>query len=237
MGEEKKEGEGAEAKPEEKPKEPEKKYEWVDVVRKKKRTKRTDLTITAQGKPGLSHATVQKRMDEETAMQAEMREIIETDEKRNDLEGYVFTMRDKISESGEYGGFISPADRDKFNSELTKAEDWLYDFEGATKAQHIEKLDELKAHGDAVVWRFKEDGMRGEWIQAVAGTIGNYRNAVQNPGEKYGHIAADKLGKIATACDDLEKWLADMKAKQETVPKTEKPVLICAEMEKKNQEL
>merc|ERR1711972_1227051 len=85
--EEKKEGEGTEAKTEEKPKEPEKKYEWVDVVRKKKRTKRTDLTITAQGKPGLSPANVQKRMDEETAMQAEMREIIETDEKRNDLEG------------------------------------------------------------------------------------------------------------------------------------------------------
>merc|ERR1712190_55482 len=146
---EEKNGEGAdaEAKTEEKPKEPEKKYEWVEVPKKKKRTKRTDLNITISGKLGLPADAVQKRMDEETAMQAEMREIIETDEKRNDLEGYVFTMPDKISESGEYGAFISSADRDKFNSELTKAEDWLYDFEGATKAQYIEKLDELKAHG------------------------------------------------------------------------------------------
>merc|ERR1712113_692581 len=104
------------------------------------------------GKLGLPAGALQKCMDEETAMQAEMKDIIETDEKRNDLEGYIFNMRDKISESGDYGAFISQADREKFESDLMKAEDWLYDFEGATKAQYIEKLDELKTHGDAVVW-------------------------------------------------------------------------------------
>jgi len=236
--EEKKEGEpAADAKPEEKKKEPEKKYEWVDVVKKKKRTKRTDLKITITGKPGLPDAVVQKRMDEESAMQSEMRDIIETDEKRNDLESYIFSMRDKCSESGEYGTFISSADRDKFMADMTKAEDWLYDTYDATKAQYIEKLDELRAHGDVVVWRFKENGMRAEWVQAVTGTIANYRNAAEQPGDKYGHIAADKLAKIVTACAEAEKWLADMSAKQEKVAKTEKPVLICADMEKKNQEL
>lgn len=236
---EKKEGEAdAEAKPEEKKKEPEKKYEWVEVVKKKKRTKRTDLKITTVGTPGLSDATIQKRMDEETAMQAEMKDIIETDAKRNDLEGFIFTMRDKIGESGEYGSFICQPDREKFESDLMKAEDWLYDTEPPpTKAQYIEKLDELKCHSDVVVWRFKEHGMRDEWVQAVTGTVANYRAAAENPGEKFSHIAPEKLGKIATACTELEKWLADMKAQQEKVAKTEKPVLICADMEKKNQEL
>lgn len=236
--EETKEGEekpAEEKKEEKKPAGP--KYEWVDVVKKKKRTKRTDLTVTAVGKPGLSDQVLLGLTDAETAMQAEMREIIETDEKRNDLEGYIFNMRDRIAESGEYGAYISAADREKFNSDLMKAEDWLYDNEGASKAQYIEKTDELKAFGDAVVWRCKEDGMRGEWITAVTGTINNYRAAAENPGEKYGHIAAEKLGKITAGCSELEKWLADMKAKQEKVPKTDKPVLICADMEKKNQEL
>merc|ERR1712019_200922 len=108
-----------EEKKEEK-KEPEKKYEWVDVQKKKKRTKRTDLAITVSGKPGMSEAEIQKRMDEETAIQAEMRDIIETDEKRNDLESYIFNMRDKIVAGNEYGDFISASDRDKFNSELQK---------------------------------------------------------------------------------------------------------------------
>merc|ERR1712187_841577 len=109
----------------------------------------------ASGRPGLDSATLQKREDEETAMQVEMRDIIETDERRNDLESYIFSMRDKTSTSGEYGEFISDADREPFNSELTKAEDWLYDTFDATKIQFIDKLSELKTTGDAVAWRCK----------------------------------------------------------------------------------
>jgi len=227
-------------KKDEKPKEekkPEKKYEWVDVVKRKTRTKRTDLNITRSGALGLADVVTQRLMDEETQIQADMRDIIETGERRNDLEGYIFTMRDKISSSGDYGVFISEADREKFNGDLTKGEDWLYDNFEATKVMYIEKLDELKAQGDPVVWRFKEDGIRGDWVAALQGTVKNYREAAVNPGDKYGHIAADKLARITVQCGETEKWLNDMKAKQDTMPKDKKPFLICADMEKKNQEL
>jgi len=79
--------------------------------------------------------------------------------------------------------------------------------------------------------------MRPEWVEAVAGTVTNYGKAVEEPGDKYGHIAAEKLAKITKACADLSNWLEETKAKQEKMPKYEKPVLLCAEMEKKNQEL
>jgi heat shock protein 4 len=220
---------------EEKKKEP--KYEWVDVKKMKKRQKRTELKITPVGTPGLPEDQVQKLMDAESAMQADMRDIIETDEKRNDLESYIFNTRDKICEGNEYGAYITSSDRDKFSSELMKAEDWLYDNEGSTKAVYMDKLDELKRTGDPVVWRFKEDSMRPEWIKAVTGTIENYRNAAQNPGDSYGHIAPEKLQTIVTACNELESWLKDMQTKQSGMPKHEKPALICADMEKKNQEL
>merc|ERR1719149_232321 len=116
----------------------------------------------------MASSLLQKRHDEEFAMQAEMKEIEETDEKRNDLEGYIFNMRDKCSEFGEYGSFITQPDREKFESDLMKAEDWCYDVENPTKASYVEKIEELKEHGDPVVWRFKEDSMRADWIQAVA---------------------------------------------------------------------
>merc|ERR1712048_768 len=138
-------------------KEPEKRYEWVDVVKKKRRIKRTDISVVASGRPGLDEATLQKRQDEETALQVEMCDIIETDERRNDLESYIFRMRDKTSTSGEYGEFISDADREKFSSDLLKAEDWLYDTPDATKVQFVDKLTELKTTGDQVAWRFKEN--------------------------------------------------------------------------------
>lgn len=230
----------AEKKEEEEKKEPEKKvpekkYEWVDVVKIKKRTKKTELKITAKNRPGLSDVVLQKCMDEETAMVAETKELIDTDARKNDLESYIFTTRDKIS--GEWSAFIADADRDAFSAELTKTEDWIYDTEDATKIQLIEKLDELKLVGDPVKWRRTEDGMRKDWIDAVTGTVVNYRAAGESPGDKYGHISPDKLAKIVTACAELETWLNDMKAKQEALPKHEKPVLVCADMEKTNKEL
>jgi len=218
-------------------KEPEKKYEWVDVKKIKKRTKKTDLTVAASGTPGLSEEVIQRLMDSESAMQAEMREIVETDEKRNDLESYIFNMQDRICAGNVYGDFISEKDREAFNGDLTKAQDWLYDNEAATKIAYIDKLYELKRTGDAVVWRCKEAGMRDEWVQAVKGTITNYQAAADTPGDKFGHIAAEKLGSIVSTCKELEAWLTGLKGKQDALAKHEKPVLICAEMEKKNQEL
>jgi heat shock protein 4 len=203
----------------------------------KKRTKKTDIPIVTTGYPGLSSRDAQARMDEESAMQAEMRDIIETDEKRNDLETYIFETRDKITEGRAWGAFISNADRDKLNGVLMTAEDWLYDTYEATKTQYVEKLTELKTLGDPVQWRFNEDGMRDEWVKAVQGTIQNYKQAVANPGDKYGHIAQDKLQKITQSCNELQKWLDEMSAKQAQVAKCDKPALLCADMEKKNQEL
>merc|ERR1712066_1212941 len=59
----------------------------------------------------------------------------------------------------------------------------------------------------------------------------------ENPGEKYSHISPEKLEKITKDCDAMNQWLADMQAQQAKLAKHEKPVLICADMEKKNQEL
>mmetsp|Transcript_77890 Transcript_77890/g.225274 ORF Transcript_77890/g.225274 Transcript_77890/m.225274 type:complete len:902 (-) Transcript_77890:92-2797(-) len=229
-------GEQVEDNPKKKRKQ-EPKFEWVEVKKTKRRTKKTDLKVVASGTPGLDDATIGRLMDAETAMQREMRDIIETDARRNDLESYIFTMRDKVGEGREYGEFISSDDREAFISELTKAEDWLYDNPEATKVMYIDKIDELKRIGDAVAWRCKEAGMRTEWIQAVEGTLTNYRSAAESPGDKFGHIAAEKLANIVTACNELEDWLTGMKEKQNKMPKYEKPVLICAEMERRNQEL
>mmetsp|Transcript_44747 Transcript_44747/g.80309 ORF Transcript_44747/g.80309 Transcript_44747/m.80309 type:complete len:553 (-) Transcript_44747:101-1759(-) len=211
-------------------------FEWVDVVKKKTRSKRTDLKISVSGKPGLSAEILQLRQDEETAMQADMREIIETDERKNDLEGYIFTTRSKVSD-GEWADFVAPADREGFLASLQRAEDWLYDAYDGTKIQFIEKLDELKSVGDLIQWRHKEAGARPDWVKALTGTIVNYRNAAESPGEKYGHISEAKLGTILTACSELEAWLKEKATQQEALPKHQKPVLTCADMDKKNQDL
>ena len=56
------------------PKEPKKKYEWVGVVKKRKRSKwkRTDVAATTSGTLGLVAHALPKRTDEKTEIQAEM---------------------------------------------------------------------------------------------------------------------------------------------------------------------
>jgi len=217
-----------------------KKFEWVEVVKKRTRVKRTDLRVTATGLIGLGDDRVQKHIDEETGMQAEMNEVIETNERRNDLESYIFNMRDKVKEGGEYGEFISIVEREKFQDELIQVEDWLYDDQeehGRTKAAFIDKLGELKVLGDVFVGRRHEDQRRGESINVLMGLIEKYRRATEYPGGKYGHNPPDKLAKITAACAELEKWLMEMKAKQDSLPKCEKPVLTSAEVERRGGEL
>ncbi|OLP85458.1 hypothetical protein AK812_SmicGene33548 [Symbiodinium microadriaticum] len=122
--EEAKEGE-APAEGENKSPSPKKEPEKKDMFRKK-RTKRTDIPIAATDTLGLPQAVLQKQEDEETAMQADMKEIIETDEKRNDLESYILTMRVKSNLSEDEIVAVlerQGQEREKFDSDLLKAED------------------------------------------------------------------------------------------------------------------
>ena len=52
---------------------------------------------------------------------AEMRDIIETDEKRSNLEPDIINMRNKVAESAEYGILISPTDREEFFEEVSRS--------------------------------------------------------------------------------------------------------------------
>merc|ERR1719454_1739377 len=139
----------SEAKGEPKKKEP--KYEWVDV----KKTKITELAVTRVGVVGMTVADLQVATDAETKIRAEMKEIEDTDNARNELETYIYSMRDKCFETGQYGAYILSADRDAFQSELLKAEDWLYDNFDATKVQYVEKMAELQAKGEPAAKRYK----------------------------------------------------------------------------------
>ena len=79
--------------------------------------------------------------------------------------------------------------------------------------------------------------MRPKWVDALKGTISNYRTAVENPGDKYSHIAQDKLDLITSECGKAARWVADMLAKQATKAKHQTPALTCAMIERKNKQL
>ena len=85
------------------------KYERIDVVEKRVRTKRTDPRVLPTGVTGLVADAPKVRMDEKTAIQSEIKDIFETDKEKNSLESYIFRMRDKPATRGGYGMSTSSA--------------------------------------------------------------------------------------------------------------------------------
>jgi heat shock protein 4 len=223
----------SEAKGEPKKKEP--KYEWVDVKKMKKRTKITELAVTRIGVVGMSVADLQAATDAETKIRAEMKEIEETENARNDLETYIYNMRDKCSETGQYGPYMLSADRDAFQSDLVKAEDWLYDNFDATKVQYIEKMSELQAKGEPAANRFKDEEEREDYSADFKKTIAHYRQLQSE--DKYSHIAAEKKQTILDQCAQAEGWLESKKAEQAALPKHQDPVFTVADMRQRQQDI
>merc|ERR1719218_134006 len=234
-GEEAKAGTESESEAKGEPKKKEPKYEWVDVKKTKKRTKITDLAVNRIGVVGMSVADLQVATDAETKIRADMKEIEDTENARNDLETYIYNMRDKCSETGQYGAYMLAADRDAFQSELVKAEDWLYDNFDATKVQYVEKMSELQAKGEPPANRFRGEEERADYEVEFKKTIAHYRQLQSE--DKYSHIAAEKKQTILDQCAQAEGWLESKKAEQASKPKHEDPVFSVADMRQRQQDI
>ncbi|KAK5653861.1 hypothetical protein OQA88_7785 [Cercophora sp. LCS_1] len=93
--------------------------------------------------------------EKEAAMFMEDKLVADTEEKKNELETYIYELRNKLDD--QYAEFASEEEKDKIRAKLTDSEDWLYD-EGddATKAVYIAKMDEIKALAGPIVQRHFE---------------------------------------------------------------------------------
>lgn len=194
----------------------EKQFEWVDVVKKKKRTKRTPLGVTAEGRPGLPPAKIQEQKDVESVMRTEMEEVRQNGQARNDLETFIYDMKDRvISSSGNAHEYMKPEDRTTFDAQLQKAEDWIYDHEDdATTVEFMDKLGELQGLGNPVIARQAQRQQVKDMMPAVQDTIRSVRQKVNSPLEDYAHIAQGKKNQVVDMAGGLEGWMSDMQQKE-----------------------
>lgn len=233
-GDEEKKG-GEEKKEEKKKEKKEKKYETVEVKTMKKRTKKTDVPVHPAGVAKLSEHQLQLRKDEETALASQTRAVREKEERRNDVESYIYNMRDKIN--GVLAPFVKPEEKAVFGPALTAAEDWLYDQYDSDIVVYTDKLIELKAYGDPIKYRQQEKESRAEWVPHLQQTIQNYRMAAQSPSEDYAHIAAEKKQQIVSDCNATEAWLQGLVSQQAKLADYDDVVLKSIEIQEKDSAL
>jgi heat shock protein 4 len=116
----------------------------IEVVHKKKRERKTDVKVTSSHTNGLSQETLRVCLDAESRMAAIDREARDRDNARNDLETYIYDMREKISNA--WAEYVSAQERETLTEVIIAAEDWLYDrFEEGAKVEFADKLVELRA--------------------------------------------------------------------------------------------
>jgi heat shock protein 4 len=119
--------------------------------KKKKKVRYVDLPFSGQNL-GLSLKDIQDLTQEEAQMAASDRLAVETADRKNAVEAYVYDMRNKINET--LSAFATEADKEAFEKLLNATEDWLYgEGEDATKSVYVKKLEELQALGNPIVKR------------------------------------------------------------------------------------
>lgn len=158
----------------------------------KKLVKKNDCSIEVEC-AALPEAQLQKFIEEEGQMLAEDKLVADTEERKNQLEEYIYELRGKLGD--QYKDFAKKEEVEKLTGLLQKAEDWLYeDGYESTKAKYIAKYEELASIGNVIRGRFlaKEQEKKEQFrqkqeaaqAQAMAEKMANARKDNKNGDDK-----------------------------------------------------
>lgn len=114
-------------------------------------------------------------------------------ERKNALEEYIYEMRGKLED--RYAIYVQESEKSSLLKGLQESEDWLYSEEGedAQKSAYVKRLDTLKATGDPIVLRWRENDERPKAASALREALNTYLSMAQAGDEKHSHIdQADK---------------------------------------------
>ncbi|RLN95934.1 hypothetical protein BBJ28_00022539 [Nothophytophthora sp. Chile5] len=194
---------------------------------KKKRFRKVELKVQAEV-GGLSAADVAAATEQELKMAQQDRVIEETFNKRNELESFVYEMRNQISD--KLAGFITSAEKGSLEEKLLETEDWLYTDEGfdSTKSVYQSKLDALRKLSAPVEFRLTESTERSVAQSELTAVLEEYKRMVNSGDDAYSHWTEEEKTKLRKACVDAESWLFDGLSKQADLQITDAPAITSA---------
>jgi len=96
---------------------------------------------------------------------------------------------------------------------------------------YVNKLEELRAIGEPIVGREREESERPGAIAALTALAENFLSLAGD--EAHAHIDAADLEKVAQECNDALAWLNEKATLQAATPKTQPAVLLISDIDKK----
>nr|CEL70435.1 TPA: Heat shock 70 kDa protein [Neospora caninum Liverpool] len=209
-------------------------------VRAVVKTVKIDVPYQVQEAPSRP-TTLQLRefREDELNMDNEDRLTREKMDRLNELESYLYTLRDDIG--GKMRDFATAEERSRIEAQLETTQQWvddaLMDISAVAKSAVVAKLQELQEVGGKVSHRFEEYSGRHEAEQLLLAAVSESRLAAQSHDEAYAHIPVEEKRKVIDMANETEAWLSDMMAKQSGLALHADPIVTVLDMHRKREAL
>ncbi|KAM9846541.1 heat shock 70 kDa protein 4a isoform 2-T2 [Aulostomus maculatus] len=218
----------------------EKKSDQPPQAKKPKvKTKTVDLPIENNLQWQLSSEVLNMFVENEGKMIMQDKLEKERNDAKNNVEEYVYDMRDKLH--GVLEKFVNDADRDAFSLKLEDTENWLYeDGEDQQKQVYIDKLAELKKMGQPIQERFREAEERPKAFEELGRQIQMYMKIIEAykaKDEQYDHLDELEVTRVDKLVNDAMVWMNGKMNQQNSQDLTLEPVVKVAEIQAKTKEL
>lgn len=120
----------------------------------KKQVRKGELPLSA-GTASMDQTSKDAAAEKEGSMFMEDKLVADTEDKKNELESYIYELRSKIDD--QYAEFASEEEKSKLKEKLDQSEDWLYDEgEDATRGIYVAKMDEIRFVAGPIVGRYQD---------------------------------------------------------------------------------
>eukprot|EP00535_Pseudo-nitzschia_heimii_P007830 CAMPEP_0197173112 /NCGR_PEP_ID=MMETSP1423-20130617/155_1 /TAXON_ID=476441 /ORGANISM="Pseudo-nitzschia heimii, Strain UNC1101" /LENGTH=833 /DNA_ID=CAMNT_0042621873 /DNA_START=119 /DNA_END=2620 /DNA_ORIENTATION=+ len=207
------------------------------TAEKKKKVKRTNLEYTESKPLDWTDGEISRFTEIEIAMRNTDRVVQETSDMRNELESYIYDMRDKITMDSSLGAYASQAEKDEFMKKNEETESWLYeDGFDATKDVLSSKLVVLKSLGGPVEKRSAEAAARPLAVASLQKNVEKYKKwlAEAQGNDNFSHITEEEFSTCHKKCDEVSNWLYEMLDKQGSLAQNINPAFYASEVNEKN---
>ncbi|XP_076021012.1 heat shock 70 kDa protein 4b isoform X2 [Genypterus blacodes] len=163
----------------------------------------------------------------------------ERNDAKNNVEEYVYDMRNKLH--GMLEKFVSESDRDILSLKLEDTENWLYeDGEDQSKQVYIDKLADLKKLGQPIQERFMEAEERPKAYEELGKQIQQYMKFVEAykmKEEQYDHLDEADVSKVDKLASDVMIWMNSAMNQQSKQTLTVDPSVKVKDVRAKTREL
>ncbi|CAF2097812.1 unnamed protein product [Rotaria magnacalcarata] len=145
-----------------------------------------------------------------TALDTHDRELLALSTAKNNLESFIYDMRDKLEHDSNYKKATTPEEQTKINEKLSETDAWLWDDGINADVKTLKsKLDELKLLTKLLVLRVREVDLRPQKIQELKDTLNSTENFVRTTRILFSKREEDEKPFTDADLDSLEKVISD----------------------------